>query len=174
MVHFKDPSCAASEVATYFLSLSQRDDINIDALKLQKLLYYAQAWSLASSDEPLFSDKIEAWPQGPVVATVYHEYKENGARSIDTTGVAQPIMTPDAEELIESVWSRYGRLSGIALSRMSHNEDPWLNARGDLDAAARSSREIVREDMRNYFADQQSSSEATLRSLLPGIIESAE
>ena len=54
----------------------------ISNLKLQKLLYYAQGVFLAVTDKPLFDDDIVAWLQGPVVESVYHQYKANGAQGI--------------------------------------------------------------------------------------------
>ena len=39
--------------------------------KLQKLCYYSQAWSLVWDDEPLFTEKIEAWANGPVIPDLY-------------------------------------------------------------------------------------------------------
>src|SRR5258708_40323860 len=40
-------------------------------LRLQKLLYYAQAWSLVLRESELFPEEIQAWRWGPVVPAVY-------------------------------------------------------------------------------------------------------
>src|SRR5690606_17024633 len=74
-------SCFA--VANYFLSQSNADagDL-ISNLKLQKLVYYAQGFSLALLDEPLFEDEIEAWMHGPVVPALYREFKTHGSAGI--------------------------------------------------------------------------------------------
>ena len=43
--------------------------------KLQKLCYYAQAWYVTIKNKPLFEDDIEAWVHGPVVPSLYSQYK---------------------------------------------------------------------------------------------------
>jgi uncharacterized phage-associated protein len=48
-------------------------------LKLQKLMYYAQGFSLVLFNKPLFPERIEAWIHGPVIPAVYHKYKGYGA-----------------------------------------------------------------------------------------------
>ncbi len=68
----------ASEAARYFLAL-QDDEDSISNLKLQKLLYYAQGFSLALTGKPLFNDQIKAWIHGPVVPSVWADYRECGA-----------------------------------------------------------------------------------------------
>ena len=73
----------AIEVARYFLSLTDEDAGElISNLKLQKLLYYAQGFHLVIYGEPLFPETIEAWAHGPVVTSVYHQYKEYGSEPI--------------------------------------------------------------------------------------------
>lgn len=57
------PSTTVFDVAEYILE--QHGEMT--SMKLQKLVYYCQAWHLAWSDEPLFRESIEAWANGPVV-----------------------------------------------------------------------------------------------------------
>jgi uncharacterized phage-associated protein len=74
----------AIKVAKYILSISDPDNGDIIShLKLQKLLYYTQGLYLAKFDNPLFNDIMYAWELGPVVRTVYDEYKYNGKEPID-------------------------------------------------------------------------------------------
>lgn len=66
------------DVAIYIISSMQ-----VDNLKLQKLLYYSQAVHLVMHDgKPLFDESIEAWAYGPVVRSVYNRYKRNGFDAI--------------------------------------------------------------------------------------------
>ena len=73
----------AHDVAKYFVSLVDEEaGDSISNLKLQKLLYYAQGAHLALRDEPLFGEPIEAWTHGPVVPSVYRQYKQHGGEPI--------------------------------------------------------------------------------------------
>ena len=173
-MHYKLPPTSADEIAEYFLTLGRRDEIEIDPLKLQKLLYYAQSWHLAELGELLFKEKIEAWPVGPVVATVYRQYKVFGSKAIDTTGIKQPPLTEEEAELLESVWCRYGKLSGPKLAGMSHHEDPWIKARGNLPLAKPSNKEVKPEVMRQYFCERMRKANEDLAGLLPIIARMAK
>jgi len=66
----------AEQVAEYFLLLVDEDAGDIMTnLRLQKLVYYAQAWHLAILDEELFEDDCEAWVHGPVIYGLYKTYE---------------------------------------------------------------------------------------------------
>lgn len=56
------------DVAKYILHKKGR----MSTLKLQKLCYYAQAWSLAWDDSPLFNEDFEAWANGPVCRRLFN------------------------------------------------------------------------------------------------------
>ncbi|MFM6174756.1 MAG: Panacea domain-containing protein [Sphaerospermopsis kisseleviana] len=73
------------EVAKYFIRLAHETGSFISNLKLQKLVYYAQAWHLALFEQPLFNEDFEAWIHGPVVPELYHYYKKFGWRNISIT-----------------------------------------------------------------------------------------
>ena len=65
---------SALDVARYIINYSNKKDYHISNLKLQKLLYFTQAYYLAFTDshKPCFPERIEAWNFGPVVPEVYH------------------------------------------------------------------------------------------------------
>jgi uncharacterized phage-associated protein len=70
-------------IAKWFIAWTgQVEEARLSNLKLQKLLYYAQGHYLATAGQPLFDDRIQAWSHGPVVPTVYHEYKKFGRDNI--------------------------------------------------------------------------------------------
>jgi uncharacterized phage-associated protein len=121
----------ALDVAVFILHRTDREGgADVTPLKLQKLLYYAQAWSLALDDRPLFVDTIEAWEHGPVVPAVYHRFSSYGWRPIDPPAPAEiPDLDERARVRVERVLSVYGELSGTQLERMSHSEAPWREAR---------------------------------------------
>ena len=75
----------AAAVANAFFDIQAADNSQfpkIDPMKLQKLLYYSQAWWLAGMDSDLFSDDIEAWPWGPVVRDIYVNSSHLGANPL--------------------------------------------------------------------------------------------
>lgn len=73
----------AYDVALYFLNMAKINQQSIDSLKIQKMLYYAQAESLVFCGKPLFKENIEAWDNGPMVYDVYRKFREYGYRLID-------------------------------------------------------------------------------------------
>lgn len=143
----------ASQIAKWLLSAIDRDSgDSITPLKLQKLIYYAQAWSLALPERarPLFDEEIQAWAHGPVAESVFHEYKHAGWDALPAPDEVPEIAEEDAAHLAE-ILSVFGEFSAKHLERMTHNEDPWLDARGNLPAEARSNAVISKEHMADYY-----------------------
>jgi uncharacterized phage-associated protein len=97
----------------------------IGKAKLHKLLYYVQGWHVTMTGEPLFSDDIEAWEKGPVVASLWRdEHHGIGSREpVALSGVGLAT--------IELVLERYGSLSGAGLIDLTHAEPPWREAYED-------------------------------------------
>ncbi|WP_181136527.1 Panacea domain-containing protein [Rathayibacter sp. AY1E6] len=124
----------------------------IDAMKLQKLLFYSQAWHLAIHDESLFPDTIEAWRDGPVVDHVYQQHKSGTVRS--WSGDANKV-EDRARTVVDAVVAQYGSLSGKELSDLTHAEQPWKAARGDLPADARSRRPLSPTLIANFYRDNR-------------------
>lgn len=98
----------------------------ISNLKLQKLLYYLQGYSLAIFGYPLFEDDFEAWQYGPVVRTAYFHFKDFGSGAI-TYNVGMEIVKLEEheEEIFSQVMREYGQFSAIKLMEMTHSESPW-------------------------------------------------
>lgn len=123
----------ATQVAKWFLAHNRivADDGGaeyISNLKLQKLLYYAQGSFLAVNGRPLFNDEIIAWQHGPVVESVYHEYKGNGSNGIpfdEDFDFSQ--FSDDENELLQEVYDTFGQYSAWKLRNMTHTEKPWLS-----------------------------------------------
>lgn len=135
----------ASEIAEYLLALVCNDEGDlISNLKLQKLLYYAQGFSLAINDKILFEEKILAWRYGPVVEEVYQIYRENGSGAIDCP-VDFDFFKYDegTQDLLEEVYSVYGQYTATALMRLTHEEPPWQET--ELN------KEIQIEQMKKFF-----------------------
>jgi uncharacterized phage-associated protein len=98
----------ALEIAVWFLgAIDRRAGDGITHLKLQKLVYYAQAWSLALLDRPLFDEEVEAWAHGPVVETVFQRFKDAGWENLPRLARKTEI-DPQTILLLRGVLATYG------------------------------------------------------------------
>ena len=140
----------AHDVAAYIIDKQvEKTDSGIPAMKLQKLVYYAQAWSLVWDEKPLFSDRIEAWANGPVVPSLY-ETLYGRFMIIDVAG--NPSNLTDVErETIDKVLEHYGDKSSQWLTDLVRNEEPWLNARKGVAIDKRGNQEISWAAMGEYY-----------------------
>ena len=147
-------AATVQEVANYFLSKSKKGtEEAITHLKLQKLVYYAQAWHLALKDgQPLFNSRIEAWIHGPVCPTLYNDYRGMGYKELDIVS-SPPELRGDIKEILDSVWEVYGSYDGKFLEELTHSEDPWKKARRNLSPDALSNNEISLNDMAEYYRE---------------------
>ena len=114
-------------IADYILRLSEPDfGDNITNLKLQKLLYYSQGFHLAMYGTVLFEEPIKAWEHGPVVESIYHQFKKHGANAIDIPEVIDlKMFTKAQKDLLNEVYEVYGQFSAWKLRNMTHEELPW-------------------------------------------------
>src|SRR5665213_743358 len=123
----------------------------MSAMKLQKLVYYTQAWSLIWDDRPLFADRVEAWANGPVLSSLYALHK--GLFEVDAvtfqSGHAEHLDSK-AIETVNSVLQSYGDKDTFWLSELTHSESPWKDARSGLQPGERGSREIPLAAMAEY------------------------
>ncbi|MCW4013090.1 MAG: DUF4065 domain-containing protein [Candidatus Bathyarchaeota archaeon] len=120
-------------------------------MKLQKLVYYSQAWSLVWDEKPLFADKIQAWANGPVVPSLF--FKHKGQFSIDTLVDGNSAnLTGSEKETIDSVLAAYGDKTAQWLVALTHLEQPWLDARGGCAEGASCNAEITQAAMAEYYS----------------------
>lgn len=146
----------ANKVAKYFIWKAHGDKKAITNKKLQKLLYYAQAWSLVLNDKKLFNEKIEAWVHGPAVRDVYVEYKKFGFGPI-TESVSDDVVAKipeDTKSFLDQVWSVYGKRDAAYLEYLSHSEIPWQKAREGLEPHIGSENEISLQDMKEFYSSK--------------------
>ncbi len=146
-------SIAAKTVARWFVNHADRASGEaITQLKLQKLVYYADAWFLANFDKPLIKEDFEAWAHGPVVPALYAKYRSHGWNALPPeTGVKVP---EDLDDYLETVLEEYGQYGAKKLEKMTHDEEPWLAARGNLTPEAASSTKISKVVMRNFYGSK--------------------
>ena len=143
-------------VADYFLYKGQQEKKPISNKKLQKLLYYAQAWSLVLCKEKLFKDKIEAWVHGPAIRNVYIEYKEFGFNPIQKEIETDKInkIPEKIKKFLDKVWRVYGKLDAVYLEQLTHSEKPWQEARDGLQGHESSENVISIKSMRDFYSEK--------------------
>lgn len=127
----------AAAIANEFLSLAQCDGKDITPLKMQKLVYFAHGWYLALFKLPLLSESVQAWDFGPVVSSLYREFKPFGSHAItedaSVDGMYPHLSDPefqedsaDARAVIKQVWDQYQPYTASQLVSLTHSADsPW-------------------------------------------------
>lgn len=146
----------AVDIARYLLLLAGEEPEAelLTPLRLQKLLYYVQGWTLATRGQPMFDETIQAWVHGPVAPSVYKEFARFGNRSVELDGSADLDSLSEADRaIVRSVWEYYGQFSASALRHMTHSERPWMEARGSAGPDDRTDMSISNESMRLFFED---------------------
>ena len=150
------------------LSLNGEEPDPLTNMRLQKLLYYAQAWSMVVRGTDLFPEELQAWRLGPVVPVVYKHCKNNEANPgiasclpsqsqekyrllplDDFEGI--PDVSASIADFLANVWESYKFHSALALHKQTHTESPWLNAWGDRAKEETSNQRIEPDAMIRYF-----------------------
>lgn len=140
---------SALDISKYFLSLASNVDENdLTNLKLQKLLYFAQAKYLAKKNKKLFEEEIEAWDLGPVVRSVYESFKICGRFPITLFDVkyTSKELDPDTKDFLNKVWDEYSKYSaGYLVDKTHEKNSPWYEA-------YKSSKKVIPEkSLKSYF-----------------------
>ncbi|QJC52764.1 DUF4065 domain-containing protein [Paenibacillus albicereus] len=123
-------------------------------LKLQKLCYYAQAWNLVFNKKPMFQEPLMAWDHGPANYDLYKHYRsqlDQGWDSIEPGDIKESfspneVFSFEELETLQEVWDTYGDLGAKRLEILTHQEDPWLKTRKNV--------EISHELMQEYYTQQ--------------------
>ncbi len=121
-------------------------------MKLQKIVYYAQAESLVHYSKPLFREKILAWRGGPVVRELFEKHKGLKILSNINLGAADKL-SMEQKACVNWAVEKYGNLDGDTLSHLTHIERPWNEARKGLSLEAPSDVEITLQSMMNYYSN---------------------
>jgi uncharacterized phage-associated protein len=134
----------AKQVANEFFELAKRDGSQLTPMQLQKLVYFAYGWYLAITGERLLNERVQAWQWGPVIPSLYGEFKPYGSGPITHPATdyffedgtlafrAERLESGDeakdslARQVIGKVWNLYGKYSAAQLSSMTHAANsPW-------------------------------------------------
>lgn len=136
----------AHDVARYILEAKGP----MSAFKLQKLLYYCQAWSLVWDEKPLFQERIEAWANGPTVPDIYTCHRGQFMISKWEQGNSAKLESPQ-KDTVNAVLKYYGDQTGQYLSELTHQEAPWKDARIGMAPGQRGNSEITHAAMAEYY-----------------------
>lgn len=172
---------SAKAVANYFLCLARNEnDHSLSPMKLQKLVYFAHGWHLGLSGSPLINEQVQAWPYGPVIPALYHEFKHYGNGEIlefatelnwGSGGAKQefdliaPVIPNDDSEatrysrgLMDRVWEVYKSYSPTQLSNITHEAGtPWDTVNKQHGGKIPKDTAIPEAMMRDYFAHVKAS-----------------
>lgn len=141
-------------ICDHIIARCSESGVYLDVLKLQKLLFYCQAWSLAYNRGKLFDGKFQAWIHGPVSRTIYDRFiNKNMYAPITVSDISSHScnLSQDDEQFISSVLNTYGKYSGDQLEYLTHSEEPWIQARSGLASHQRSENIISEELMENFY-----------------------
>lgn len=134
------------DVATYILELRGE----MTTWKLQKLVYYVQAWSLVWDDDAIFEEEITAWANGPVVRELYDAHK--GQFKVGNIPGGDPRnISANQKDSVGRVLDFYGPKSAQWLSDLTHMEDPWRRARVGLSDGERGNKIIPKQHLAEYY-----------------------
>lgn len=137
---------SVKDIAAYALRTSGP----MSAMKLQKLVYYSQAWFLVARGRALFSEAIQAWAHGPVVYELFDLHR--GKYAVSDLGVHTADLTPEERSVVDVVLAHYGRMKADQLSAATHAEDPWREARAGVADGQRASAVITQESMKRFYS----------------------
>ncbi|MCA6072295.1 MAG: DUF4065 domain-containing protein [Endomicrobium sp.] len=137
----------ALEIAKIILNYQNLEStLKISHLKLQKLLFYCQAYHLSILETPLFEENILAWDYGPVIHSVYKHYRKHDSSIIPfKKGTHLEHLKSSSIGVISSVMGAYSKFSAIELMGMTHSERPWQ------DAYASEDKIISQNHMKKYY-----------------------
>lgn len=124
----------------------------VSTWKLQKLCYYAQAWTLAWTDKPLFEEDFQAYANGPVCPELFHAHQGKYRISFEDLKLGNPDnLSDDQKDSVDKVLEEYGDLEPYELREMTHQERPWKIARGNCPEGAYCSNIISKDSMAEYY-----------------------
>lgn len=141
------PQIRVFDVAAYILEKMEP----MTTMKLQKLVYYSQAWSLVWDEQPLFEEDIEAWANGPVVRELFDYHR--GMYEISAMPIGNPrLLNQEQQETVDAILDYYGDKPAQWLIELTHIEDPWKQARKGLPKLERGNRVIPLDTMADYYS----------------------
>lgn len=145
MSYYGHVAHASREIADFILYLSGCEGKPITPMQLLKLAYISHGWMLGLYGRALTSETAEAWAYGPVLPSIYHDFKRYGGGNIkDCPSSAPGGFDPPESSVIRQVWKGYSRYDGVQLSALTHKPGtPWDVTRRESGAGAPIPNELI-------------------------------
>ena len=163
-----DKKYLPAHIANYFIWKADQDKIeDLTSMKLIKLVYFSYAWHYAIFNKKLFTEKIEAWRYGPVIPSIYHEFKRFGNSKVglysidfepESNNVSYPIVSQndeDALNIVGTIWEIYKKYSGWELSKITHDGKPWKSAFAEGENTPMKDEEIAKRGQEAILKHQE-------------------
>lgn len=139
-----------NDISNFFIDLALKSENDLMTnLRLNKLLYFAQAMSLVKTNTPIYNDEIEAWAYGPVVPQIYNKYKKYGRKDIDEIDekYTSDVFSPNELDILFDTVNAYDKYSTGELVRLTHIKgSPW-----DIAFNVKNDKIISKDDIKNYY-----------------------
>lgn len=139
---------SALDIANYIIIREAEQGRSVSNLRLQKLLYFVQAFFLVNTENPIFSDDIESWDFGPVIPKVYHRYKYYGSSGILTMAIdidSIPELSLKEKYMIDEVLDYCAKYNTSFLVDKTIHQQPWKRAKW------RWNKVITLDSIKEYF-----------------------
>ncbi len=139
-------------LADYLICESRERGENLTPLKLQKLMFYADAWHLALYGTEITDEQFQAWVHGPVALSQFHRFKDLKWRPI-MVDVEKPALDEHLRKHLDEIIDVFGSETAVALEIMTHEEKPWLEAREGIASDEPCKNYISKEVTRSYYSE---------------------
>ena len=150
-----------NDACDYIITKVAEGSNSVNNIKLQKLLYYVQAWYLAFHGRPLYAENenFEAWIHGPVSRDIFDRFTNKSLySSIGYEDIREEFdmesLDKEEREHIDTILETYAQFSGTQLENMTHDEEPWIKAREGYSPSERCTNTIDNESMKTYYGSR--------------------
>ncbi|UWQ16255.1 Panacea domain-containing protein [Jannaschia sp. M317] len=151
LLHPCDHPDASARLADFLIVESRERGDLLTPLKLQKLMFYADAWHMALYGSEITSERFQAWVHGPVALSQYHRFKEYRWRPI-LDDIERPDFSQATAQHLCEIVDVFGVETGPALEVMTHQEQPWIEARGGIPDDQPSNAFIDKTTTKEFYA----------------------
>lgn len=137
-------------LADYLLDECRQRGELLTPLKLQKLMFYADAWHMALYGEEATDERFQAWVHGPVALSQYYRFKDYRWKPI-SEDIRRPVVSDRLKSHLDEIINVFGSETAVALEIMTHRETPWREARGGLADDEPCNNFISKETTREFY-----------------------
>lgn len=150
MAYDNEKYASSFTLADYLIVESRERGELLTPLKLQKLMFYADAWHLALHDKEITCERFQAWVHGPVALSQYHRFRDYKWKPIDAE-IGRPELTKNLTTHLDEVIDVFGSETAVSLEIMTHKEKPWIEARGGIPEDEPCNNYISKETTKEFY-----------------------